>query len=75
LAGWASPTLLLSVSRIEDKLKGCHFDAIEVVEAELQMVLNTLTDDDFQDAFRKWQEQWEECICAEGGCFEGDGGQ
>jgi hypothetical protein len=32
------------------KLKRRHFDTIEVIEAELQTVLNTLTEHDFQDA-------------------------
>jgi hypothetical protein len=32
------------------KLKGRHFGTIEVVEAALQAVLNTLTQHDFQDA-------------------------
>jgi predicted helicase len=35
------------------KLKGLHFDTIEVMEAECQTVLNTLTEHDFQDAFKK----------------------
>jgi hypothetical protein len=35
------------------KLKGRHFDTIEVLEAESQAVLNTLTEYDFQDAFKK----------------------
>jgi hypothetical protein len=34
------------------KLKGCHFDTTEIIEAESQAVLNTLTDHDFQDAFK-----------------------
>jgi hypothetical protein len=33
------------------KLKGRHFDSTEVIEAESQAVLNTLTEHDFQDAF------------------------
>jgi hypothetical protein len=33
------------------KLKDRHFDIIEVMEAESQAVLNTLTEHDFQDAF------------------------
>jgi hypothetical protein len=45
-------TLLFSVSPIEDKLKGCHFDITEVIEAESQAVLNILTEHDFQDAFK-----------------------
>jgi hypothetical protein len=31
----------------------CHFDTIEVKEVESQVVLNTLTEHDFQDAFKK----------------------
>jgi hypothetical protein len=34
------------------QLKGCHFDTIEVIEAELQAVWNTLTEQDFLDAFK-----------------------
>jgi hypothetical protein len=44
------------------KLKDHHFDTIEVIEAESQAVLNTLIEHDFQDAFRKWQNHWEQCI-------------
>jgi hypothetical protein len=38
--------------RLKIKLKGRHFDTIEVMEAELQAMLNTLTEYDFQDAFK-----------------------
>jgi hypothetical protein len=34
------------------RLKGRHFDTLEVIEAELRVVPNTLTEHDFQDAFR-----------------------
>jgi hypothetical protein len=34
------------------KLKGGHFDTTEVMEAESQAVLNSLTEHDFQDAFK-----------------------
>jgi hypothetical protein len=52
-----------------------YFDTIEVIEAESQAALNILTEDDFQDAFKKWQKRWERLIGAEGEYFEGDGGQ
>jgi hypothetical protein len=29
-----------------------------VIEAESQAVLNTLTEHDFQDEFKKWQKRW-----------------
>jgi hypothetical protein len=38
------------------KLKGRYFDTIEVIEAELQAVLNTLTEHNFQDAVKKMAE-------------------
>jgi hypothetical protein len=46
-----------------------------VIEAESQAVMNTLTEHDFQDAFKKRQKRWERCIRVEGYCFEGDDGQ
>jgi hypothetical protein len=48
--------------RLKIKLKDRHFDTTEVIEAESQAVLNTLTEHDFQDAFKKWQKLWERCI-------------
>jgi hypothetical protein len=35
------------------KLKSRHFETIEVTEAELQAVLNILTEQNFQDPFKK----------------------
>jgi hypothetical protein len=35
------------------KLKGCHLDTTEVIKAELQVVLKTLTEHDFQNALEK----------------------
>jgi hypothetical protein len=46
-----------------------------VIEAESLAVLNTLTEHDFQNAFKKWQKRWERCIRGEEDYFEGDGGQ
>jgi hypothetical protein len=46
------PIPLLTVPQLKTKLKGCHFDTTGVTEAELLAALNTLTDHDFQDAFR-----------------------
>jgi hypothetical protein len=56
------------------RLKYRHFDPIEVIEAESQALLNTLTEHHFQDAL-KCQKRWERCISEEGDYFEGDGGQ
>jgi hypothetical protein len=39
-------------------MKGLHSEVIEVIKAELQAVLNILTEHDFQNAFKKWQKHW-----------------
>jgi hypothetical protein len=38
--------------RLKINLKGRHFEALEVIEAESQAVLYTLAEHDFQDAFK-----------------------
>jgi glutathione peroxidase-family protein len=53
------------------KLKGRHFDTTEVTKAELLVVLNTLTEHDFTDTFKKWQKLGERFIHAEGDIFKG----
>jgi hypothetical protein len=58
--------------RSKTKLKGRHFDTTEVVEAESQAVLNSLTEHGFQAAFKMAEEQGT-VSRAEGDCFEGDG--
>jgi hypothetical protein len=60
---------------LKKKLKGRHFDTAEVIEAELQAVLNTLTEHNFQNAFTKWQKHWQRPIRTEGDYFEGDSDQ
>jgi hypothetical protein len=60
---------------LKTNLKGHCLNTTEVIEAESQAVLNTLTEHNFQDAFKKWQKRLEQCICMEGDYFEGDGGQ
>jgi hypothetical protein len=52
-----------------------HSETVEVIEAESQVMLNTLTEHGFQDAFKRWQKCWEWCICVKGNYFEGYGGQ
>jgi hypothetical protein len=54
-------------------LKGQRFDTVEEIQAETQMVLNTLIKRDFQDAFQKWQKRWDRCMRSQGDYFEGDG--
>jgi hypothetical protein len=69
---WPPATFLIPQLKI--KLKGRHFDTAEI-KAESQVVLYTLTENDFQDAFKKWQKRWKQSISAEADYVEGNGGQ
>jgi hypothetical protein len=61
--------------QLKIKLKDRHFYTIEVIKAESQAVLSTLTEHDFQDAFKRWQKHWEHSVCVEGVYIKGDAGQ
>jgi hypothetical protein len=67
------PILIFPDTPTAEKLKGHHLYTIEVIEAASQAALNTLTEYDFQDTFKKWQKGWERFIGAEGDYFENDG--
>ena len=55
------------------KLKGRRFDNIENIQPEMQKVLDTLREKNFQDAFQKWRRRWDRCLHAEENYFDGDG--
>jgi hypothetical protein len=42
------PYFSLMFPQLKIKVEGCHFDTTEVMEAESQVVLNTLTEHDFR---------------------------
>jgi hypothetical protein len=57
------------------KLKRRRFDNVEEIQAESHRVLDTLTGEDFQEAFQKWRRRWDRCLHAGEIYFEGDGGR
>jgi hypothetical protein len=46
--------------KIKLKLKGRRFDTIEEIQAESQIVLDTLKEKDFQEAFQKRRRRWDQ---------------
>jgi hydrogenase maturation factor HypF (carbamoyltransferase family) len=69
------PSYFLLFPRLQIKLNGRHCYTTEVIEAESQVMMNMLTEHDFQDHFKKRQKRWERCMRAEGDYFKCDGGQ
>jgi hypothetical protein len=61
--------------KMKFKLKRRRFDTIEEIQAESQRVLDTLTENDFQEAFQKRMRRWDWCLHAGGNYFKGDGGR
>ena len=43
-------------------MKGKRFESIQGIAAAAAAQLKTLTKEDFQNCFRKWQEQWDKCV-------------
>ena len=59
--------------KLKMRLKGRRFQT-EEIPAELQAVLNTLRENDFQECFKNWQRRWDHCQASEGDYSEGDAG-
>jgi hypothetical protein len=69
------PPYLSLFPRFKIKVKEWYFYTTEVIEAESQAALNTLTEHDYLDALKKGHNRWERCICSEEDYCECDGGQ
>ena len=54
------------------KLRGCHYETIEEMKEALMKVIDTLTQEDFHEAFQKLLEQYNKCTAAGGDYFERD---
>jgi hypothetical protein len=68
-----APCDIILFPKIKLKLKERRFDTIEEIQTESQRVLDTLTENDFQEASQKWRRRWDRCLHAGGNYFEGDG--
>ena len=67
-----SPDLAPSDFWLFPKLRGCRYETIEEMKEAVTKVIDTLTQEDFHEAFQKLLERYNECIAAGGDYFEGD---
>ena len=58
--------------KLKEKLRGCHYETIEVMKEAVTKVIDTLTQDDFHGVFQKLLEWYNKCIAAGGDPLEGD---
>ena len=54
------------------KLRGSRYETIEEMKEAVTKVIDTLTQEDFHEAFEKLMERYNKCIAAGGDYFEGD---
>ena len=67
-----SPNLSPSDFWLFPKLRGCRYETIELMKEAVTKVIDMLIQEDFHWAFEKLLEQYNKCIAAGGGYFEGD---
>ena len=54
------------------KLRGCRYETIEEMKEAVTMVIDTLTQEDFHEAFQNLLERYNKCIAAGGDYFKVD---
>ena len=54
------------------KLRGCRIETIHEMKEAVTKVTDTLTQEDFHEAFQKLLERYNKCIAAGEDYFEGD---
>ena len=54
------------------KLRGCRYETIEEMKEDVTKVIDTLTQEDFNEALQKLLERYYKCIAVGGDYFEGD---
>ena len=54
------------------KLRCCRYETIEEKKDAVSKVIDTLTQEDFDGAFQKFLERYNNCIAVGGDYFEGD---
>ena len=54
------------------KLRGCCYETIEEMKEAVMKVIDTLTQEDFHEAFQKLLERYNKCIATRRDYFKGD---
>ena len=67
-----APCGFLLYPKFKEKLKDCRYETIEEMKEAVTKVIDTLTPEDFHEAFQKFLERHNKCIAAGGDYFEED---
>ena len=67
-----NPDLALCDFWLFPKLRDCRYKTIDEMKEAVTKVIDTLTQEDFHEAFHKSLELYNKCIAARGDYFEGN---
>ena len=67
-----SPDLALCDFWLFPKLRGCRYETIEEMKETVKKTIDTLTQEDFHEAFQKLLERYNKWIAAGWDYYEGD---
>ena len=67
-----SPDLAPSNFWLFSNLRGCRYETIVEMKEAVTKVIDTLTQEDFHEAYQKLLERYNKCITAGGDYFKGD---
>ena len=70
--GIYSPDLTPCDFWLSPEFRGCRYETIEEMKEAVTKVIDTLTQENFYEAFQKLLERYNKCIAAGGDYFEGD---
>ena len=58
--------------KLQENLRGCHYETIEEMKEAVMKVIDTLTQEDFHGAFQELLEWYKKFIAPKGDYFDGD---
>ncbi len=58
--------------KLKEKLKGCRYETVEEMKEAVTKVIDTLTLENFHEAFQNLLERYIKCIAGRGDYFKGD---
>jgi hypothetical protein len=65
--------MIFLFSKLKMKLKGSCFETVSDIQRELQVVFDSIEENDFHGALEAWRKRWDLCIRSQRDYFERGG--
>jgi len=67
-----APCELFLFQKVKSTVNGHNFESRENIQGSVTQALNYITQNAFQECYKKWQHRWKRRVQAQGMYFEGD---